>query len=440
MFQRVYVINLKRRPDRLRMFFQRVDACDWPFERPTIYEAIDGDRVGVPAEFTQGGGAYGCRMSHLRILQDCLMQDVDSVLILEDDADFRPDFGEAVQDFLAKLPSDWEGIMFGGQHHAPPEPTGVEGVVRVRYAQRTHAYAARRTYMQGLQERWGNATVHIDWRMRDWQHRWRVYAPVRWLIGQAGGRSDIRGAEKPAEWWNPPAGDEPVILLHAPRNVMEELRDWGWHSGMTRDETTGYDVGLPPCFAPDLPADEARERLRRWIECIQWECVGGGMVCTVWHPAATVAAIRAAWHGPVYEVSAQTGDEAVAQLPEELRQRLTSSAAARRPPIVLLHAPRPVAETLRRHGWHIGYWRNPETGLDRGLERIFSPETPEDQRIGELRAWCRELRREATRDGKILAAWHPHLTAEMLRQASDDPVIVIEAESAEEAQAQWEGR
>jgi len=45
---------------------------------------------------------------------------------------------------LESAPSDWQGIMLGGQHHAPPIPTSIPGVVRVRYCQRTHAYAARR--------------------------------------------------------------------------------------------------------------------------------------------------------------------------------------------------------------------------------------------------------------------------------------------------------
>ena len=105
--ERVYVINLKRRPDRLRTFFQRLEQYGWPFKEPIVYPAIEGDKVGVPPEFTQGGGAYGCRMSHLRILQDCLMDDVQSVMILEDDADLCEGFPEKVAEFLEKVPTDW---------------------------------------------------------------------------------------------------------------------------------------------------------------------------------------------------------------------------------------------------------------------------------------------------------------------------------------------
>jgi hypothetical protein len=436
-FERVYVINLRRRPDRLRAFWERLKACQWPFGQPIVYPAIEGDKVGVPPEFTQGGGAYGCRMSHLRILQDCLMEDVPSVLILEDDADFRPDFGPTVQEFLARVPDDWEGIMLGGQHHVPPVPVR-EGVVRVRNAQRTHAYAARGRYLRCLQQRWGNATVHIDWLMRDWQHQFLVYAPSRWLVGQAGGRSDIRGAEKPKEWWLPPSGQEPVVILRAPRLVMEALRDRGWHSGMERDPATGLDLGLIQCFEPGLPPAESRDRLHRWIHTVQWECTGGGMVCTLWHPEARLEMVQAAWSGPVMLVEADSIEAAEAQLPESLRQALAGSATVRLLPIVLLDAPRPVVERLLELGWHIGYWRNPETGIDRGLERIMGPETPPDQRVGELAKWCIELRREAVRDGKILAVWHPEIDETLLARATADPVIPIRARSVDDAIAQWQ--
>jgi hypothetical protein len=56
--------------------------------------------------------------------------------------------------------------------------------------------------MWALQRCWGNTTVDIDWLMRYWQHYHAVYAPEPHLIGQAGGRSDNQGREKPAEWWN----------------------------------------------------------------------------------------------------------------------------------------------------------------------------------------------------------------------------------------------
>ena len=84
-FERVYVINLSRRQERLEAFYQKVPV-DWPFKQPEQYTAIDGGLVSPPDWWDGGGGAWGCYKAHLRILEDCLNNEIYSVLILEDDA------------------------------------------------------------------------------------------------------------------------------------------------------------------------------------------------------------------------------------------------------------------------------------------------------------------------------------------------------------------
>lgn len=451
-FDRVYVINLKRRPDRLRAFWGRLERYGWPFKEPQVYPAVEGDKVGVPPEFTQGGGAYGCRMSHLRILQDCLMDDIQSVLILEDDADITEGFPERVAAFLAHVPDDWEGLMLGGQHHAPPIQTDIAGVVRVRYAQRTHAYGARPSYMKALQRRWGNGTVHIDWMMRDWQHQRSVYAPDPWLIGQAGGRSDIRGAVKPPEWWV--SGDKlppgPVAVAIVERPALEEMIYWGFHPGMTRDDN-GMDVGLKRVFADrwidqywidttwrergekPWPYEPKPDALCRWLELIQSESVGG-LLPTVWVPDdwwqrggmrdVLPQVVRAVWKGPVYEIRVERANDAYAALPAEIQERMMARVTLRRAPVVLLRCPAHMIRELHSHGFHPGYWRDKDTGLDMGLKRIFEKE-PEEKRGEELRKWCDLLCKQADQDGLIVAAVHPQLTVAMLRQATDRQVVEI---------------
>jgi len=435
-FERVYVISLKRRSDRLRTFLSRLDAVGWPFHEPIIYEAIDGDKVGVPPEFTQGGGAYGCRMSHLRILQDCLMDDVQSVLMLEDDAEICDGFPGKVEQFLAKVPDDWEGIMLGGQHHAPPAPTEIPGIVRVRYCQRTHAYGARPSYMMALQRRWGNATVHIDWLMRDWQHQFKVYAPDPWLIGQGGGRSDIRGAEKAPEWWIrdtaaiPPG---PVVVANVTAEVIEKMRGLGFHTGNVRDGR-GIDVGLAPLFTESVSEENCISRLRGWIESIQAECVGG-LIPTIWHPKARVEVVRKAWDGEVYEVHGDTADEALQCLPMDIQIKMHQRITIRQSPVVLLRCPMRIIGNLHSVGLHPGYYRDKKCGLDKGLMDIFD-NIPQDQRLAKLKAWCELLIRQADKDGMIVTAVHPQLTREMLQAATDRRVIEIMADTVEDARRQ----
>lgn len=289
--ERCYVINLKRRPDRLEVLRQKLVACHWPFQEPVVWEAIEGDKVGVPPDFTQGGGAFGCRQSHVAILARCLMDDVSGgVLVLEDDADLLPDFGQQWPQFASLVPDDWEGVMLGGQHHTPPE-TLQPGLVKVRYAQRTHAYIARGRYLRELHRRWANATVHIDWTMKDWQHQFRVYGPERWLVGQAGGKSDICGRVQSPQWWNPDGGGRKpspyVVLLRAPKAVAQALRGQGFHQGNWRDQQTDMDNGLIKLFGLGAsPADQVR-MLRDWHQTLQAEADSFSGTVTVWHPQAT---------------------------------------------------------------------------------------------------------------------------------------------------------
>jgi hypothetical protein len=139
-FDRVVVINLRRRPDRLAAFQNSIAGCNWPFIAPTVFEAIDGNQVPVPDKWSAGGGAWGCMQSHRQILERAIQDDVNALLVLEDDACFQTNFRAAVERFLATVPSDWDQLMLGGQHMIPPEPVAL-GVVRCLNCQRTHSYA-----------------------------------------------------------------------------------------------------------------------------------------------------------------------------------------------------------------------------------------------------------------------------------------------------------
>lgn len=437
-FERAYVINLPRRADRLRAFRERLARAEWPAEWPAVevYPAIDGDVVGTPDEFQHGSGAYGCRMSHLRLLQDCLMRGTDSVCVFEDDADLLPDVGPKLAQFCEAAPADWQGLMIGGQHHTPPQPVqGHPDAVRVQNAQRTHAYIARGEYLRGLQRRWGNSDQHIDWRMRGWQQKYRVYAPQRWLVGQCGGRSDVYKAPKPPEWWNGPAGDEPILVLESPRSVVEALRGRGFHAGFQRD-AGGVDEGLNWAYSTQDP-EERRAKLKSWLRVMQGECAGGWIV-TVWHPRASIEDFRGITTAPLAAVSATTEAEVFAAIPQAWRNRIERSTASRQAPIMLLRAPRPAMEALLKQGFHAGYWRDDRTGIDQGLKAVY--ERPEAGRPAALAAWCTELLAEADREGKVLLAWHPGVTlapAEYKR-ASGRLAVPVQAGTAEEALGRWE--
>ncbi len=96
MFQRVEVINLKSRPDRLARFYESLPE-DWPFRQPCAFAAIDGSRVPVPAHWVAGEGAWGCFRSHYEIIERALNDGVESLMVLEDDAICARGFGSKVR-------------------------------------------------------------------------------------------------------------------------------------------------------------------------------------------------------------------------------------------------------------------------------------------------------------------------------------------------------
>ncbi len=113
----VVVINLARRPDRLRAFTNRWQATnlDLDFE---VFDAVD---TGTPA---------GCLASHIKVLSSF----PGPLLVLEDDACFGPEFTPFVEP-----PRDWRIAWLGGQHLTPPMPVD-DMWVRPTYLLRTHAY------------------------------------------------------------------------------------------------------------------------------------------------------------------------------------------------------------------------------------------------------------------------------------------------------------
>jgi hypothetical protein len=308
-FDRVVLINLPRRCDRLNEAFATLAKCRWPFRWPAVYPAIDGSAVPCPPGFRQGGGAWGCLQSHRHVLEDAIIDGVENLLVLEDDVTLRPSFAEDVKRFLAAVPADYDGLMLGGQHTRPPQQVSA-GVVRCLNTQRTHAYSARGDYLRELYRTWHspNCTVHCDWVAGPLHARWKIYAPDPFLCGQRAGRSDIAGREVPAKFWTPPSGHEPIILLRADRATAAALRRHGWHSGFQRDPETEYDVGLLQVIAGRLPLSD-------WILELQWEVVAEqGWILAVWHPSVTRAQLAAAWRGPVWEIAAGSPAEALAQL------------------------------------------------------------------------------------------------------------------------------
>jgi GR25 family glycosyltransferase involved in LPS biosynthesis len=106
-FDKVVVVNLDTRPDRLTRFVNRIELLGETIGK-TIerFSAVDGKTIPVDQINNRSAGAAGCKKSHLDIIADCRKNKVKSVLILEDDVTFVKGFAHTFEPFMKDLPED----------------------------------------------------------------------------------------------------------------------------------------------------------------------------------------------------------------------------------------------------------------------------------------------------------------------------------------------
>jgi GR25 family glycosyltransferase involved in LPS biosynthesis len=135
-------INLDRRTDRWEQMRTR-------FEQHEIYDvrrfsAVDGQQSTVPPSWSSTPGAYGCLLSHLRIVHLARELGEPSVLIFEDDVVFDENLQEKFSSYIQQLPSDWDILYFGALHLDDLIDIS-DNIHRIRRACSTYAYALNRT-------------------------------------------------------------------------------------------------------------------------------------------------------------------------------------------------------------------------------------------------------------------------------------------------------
>ncbi|MCF3972638.1 hypothetical protein [Paracoccus salsus] len=106
-FDRIYIINLAHREDRRREMQAELNRVGLSLDHPavTLFPAsFPPDQGDFPTR-----GARGCFESQLGVHRAILKDGVAHALMLEDDADFAPDFGplmQAIRDELKGI--DWD--------------------------------------------------------------------------------------------------------------------------------------------------------------------------------------------------------------------------------------------------------------------------------------------------------------------------------------------
>lgn len=193
-FDKIYLINLKRRPDRLEDFFMNnkefINKNDIE-----VFEAIDGTNINDP-EWKFSKGALGCWLSHIQLLQKIKKTSYKKVLILEDDAIVdNPNLlnNQQIVDFL--LHKDWDMFYLGGYHHKPPTKIS-DDILKYNWALTTHAYAVNTSAIDTILEYSLTRKYWIDGIFAELHSILNVYGPSKDIMIQTQSVSDIETSQK----------------------------------------------------------------------------------------------------------------------------------------------------------------------------------------------------------------------------------------------------
>ena len=246
-------------------------------------------------------------------------------MVFEDDAVFVEDFDSKYRAFIDELPWNWDMIYLGGQliHADSHSPEVIsKKVLRPYNVNRTHCFAVNYTGYAYLYEflirRFEDPKWHIDHhlgRLHE-QRMLNVYCPNEWLVGQGASSSNISGNVNDLTFYPNPeeylrksrlAKFPFCIFLDCPRPVMEELvANHRWHSGYTRT-ANGYDSAFS-----NLDGN-LKYKIRQWFNYIYRESLEHQLTPFIWHPDLTAEEFNSNFQHKLFEIKADTVEEALSQ-------------------------------------------------------------------------------------------------------------------------------
>jgi GR25 family glycosyltransferase involved in LPS biosynthesis len=144
-FDRIFVINLKRRRDRLEKFFHGIAPYAIDINSIEVVEAVDGHKERP--DLGPDAGKWGCAMSHKRVHELIMKSEDQKVLVFEDDCEFFDGFEEKFKSALKDLPDNWDMFYLGGNLWVPPIKFK-NSVHKIIKCYSTHAYAVTQKFVR----------------------------------------------------------------------------------------------------------------------------------------------------------------------------------------------------------------------------------------------------------------------------------------------------
>lgn len=133
-FDRIFVVNLKRRPDRMANFAKEMDLIG-----VTNYERFEAIDTGP------GLGNHGCTASHRAVMDLIVQRGYKNGFIFEDDSvvrhRFRNSFNDEIVAPLAELPEGWDMFYAGAGYGTMPRGWHSRHLIKAGQLKTTSSYA-----------------------------------------------------------------------------------------------------------------------------------------------------------------------------------------------------------------------------------------------------------------------------------------------------------
>jgi glycosyl transferase family 25 len=183
-FDKVVVINLDRRTDRMEQLAPQLDKLGIKYER---HSAVDGKELGINPIFAG-------TMSHVEVLKN--NRDT-KILVLEDDAQFVDDFNEKFEEVMQTLPNDWDIFYLGA---LIPKDTGKVTPVNQHWTRQilttgSQAYCINPARVNYFIENLDGYEWYIDIGLRVFAEQYNAYITQPNLVTQFPSYSDLRMME-----------------------------------------------------------------------------------------------------------------------------------------------------------------------------------------------------------------------------------------------------
>ena len=192
-FDHVFVINLRRRFDRLIQITKELENHNIEAE---VIEAIDGNDLVLPEIISSDGlkpsnGDIACSLSHSKVCKLAKERGYKNYLCLEDDCMFSENFEDKFTNYITQVPADWGFLYIGGSINCEQVSVISDNIVEAVDVFTTHAMGVREDVYDDLINLWEQRNEKVDLCVAQLQKKYKTYCFNPFLIGQKPSYSDI---------------------------------------------------------------------------------------------------------------------------------------------------------------------------------------------------------------------------------------------------------